>query len=194
MKKLGEGWQYTVYDMGDGRVYKKLKSSFRRFLYIYFHSKESIISSLREVKRMKVYAENSFKIINENRIPRKWIGNPELFLNMDYSQDKVTPLQNVFDTCNTVEGKIVVDKFIDFIKKLLELGYIDFSFRISANFGLNSEGNVVLMDLGEIIDDPIIIHKQRKAEYWHYNYMKDYIKDSEVRKYFQEQMDLNFRV
>jgi hypothetical protein len=50
------------------------------------------------------------------------------------------------------------------------------------------------MDLGEIINDPKIINDQRKAEYWHYDYMNDYIKDLEVRKYFQEQMDLNFGV
>jgi hypothetical protein len=176
-KKVGEGWQYVVYDMGNGRILKKFKSPLRRFLYIYLSSNESLLSSWREMKRMEVEATESFRILMEKDIPKELIGNPEFGPNFDYTQDKVTSIKGVLDKSTVKKRKEIVDKFIEFNHKILKLGFIDLSFRMGANFGINKDGEVVLSDIGEIVVDPERIRKQRKARYWYMDYVNTDIKN-----------------
>lgn len=35
MKKIGEGWQYSVYDLGNGKVLKKFHSTLRSYWVIF---------------------------------------------------------------------------------------------------------------------------------------------------------------
>ncbi len=192
MKKLGGGWQHVVYDMDNGRVYKKFRSPLNRFFHIGFHSEMSFLDISKESKRMVLEVTRSFEILKQNKIPRELIGNPELLPNFDYIQDKVIPLQIVLNEYDTERAKEVVDEFIALNKKMLNDGFIDLSFKIAVNFGLNSRGQIILTDIGEIVTDPLRIIKQRKERDWHSDYVCDQIKNTEVRKYYQGQMDLHF--
>lgn len=192
MKKLGGGWQHEVFDMGNGRVYKKFRSPLNRFFHIGFNSEMSFLDIHKESKRMVAEVTRSFEILRQNKIPKDLIGNPELLPNFDYTQDKVVPLQKLLNNLDTEKAKKLVDEFIILNKKMMELGFIDLSFKIAVNFGLNSEGKIILTDIGEIVTDPNRIVSQRKERDWHSNYVSDQIKNVEVRKYYQDQMDLHF--
>ncbi|KKQ35962.1 MAG: hypothetical protein US50_C0002G0022 [Candidatus Nomurabacteria bacterium GW2011_GWB1_37_5] len=196
MKKIGEGWQYSVYDLGNGRVLKKFHSWPKAFWVILKKTKLSkkypFWSIPKYINSMKMRASRSFQILKSCNIPQSWIGNPLLINGLDYEQDKVRSLYEILEKVNTEEGKKIVDKFIEFNIKLLNLGIIDKSFNITKNYGLNHEGDVVLIDIGEIFDDPRDIARQRQEKIWLRHYVVDCIQDKEVCDHFICQMNDSF--
>lgn len=196
MKKIGEGWQYTVYDLGNGRVLKKFHSTPRSYWVIIktiFPFKNDPLWKIFDYSRgMKRTAIESFSIIKNKNIPASWMANPEFVSELDFEQDKVESLAQVFDKCSVEEGKKLVDKFVEFNKKLFSFGIIDKSFNITKNYGMDINGGVVLIDIGEIFDNKEKIEQQRRERAWAKFYVCDEIKNWDVRDYFLRKMDEEF--
>ena len=93
MKKIGEGWQYSVYDLENGRVLKKFHSPYRAYLIIlkdcFPFTKYPLWKISGFVMGMKIKARESFKTINVKNIPSNWMGNPRFLEGLNYEQDKV---------------------------------------------------------------------------------------------------------
>lgn len=198
MKKLGEGWQYTAYDLGNGRVFKKFHSLPKMYWVIF---KDIFPFRVNPLVKLPSYARNSkrkalasLKILKENKIPGAWIGNPKFLQGLDYEQDKARPLHDVFVVSDTETIKFIIDQFIIFNKQLLGLGIIDKSFNITKNYGLNEKRDIVLIDLGELFDDPVRIKKQMADRAWDRNYVAGCIKNKEAREYFIKKMDESFGI
>ncbi len=196
MKKIGEGWQYTVYDLGNGRVLKKFHSTLKSYWIILktiFPFKNDPLWKIFDYSRgMKITALESFIIMKSKNIPASWMANPEFVNKLDFEQDKVESLAQVFDKSSVEEGKKLVDKFVEFNKKLFSFGIIDKSFNITKNYGIDSKGDVVLIDIGEIFDSKEKIEQQRKERAWAKFYVCDEIKSLDVRDYFLKRMDEEF--
>lgn len=196
MKKLGEGWQYTVYDLGNGRVLKNYNSRLRTCWIIL---KDIIPGELSGLFRIPDYipdlrrkAQKSFEILERRRLPADWVAHPLLLPNLAYEQDKVTPLLEIFERSSLEEGKQIIDLFIVFTHRLIEHGVIDKFFNITKNFGQDRFGNIVLIDLGELEDVPAKILKHRRERVWAVPYKLKWIRHKELRRYFVEQMDFHF--
>jgi hypothetical protein len=196
MKKIGNGWQYDVYDLGNGRVLKKFHSPIKSYWVILkaiFPFKEDSLLKVPSFSRgMKRTALRSFEVLKRNNVSNDWIGHPKFLNAPDFEQDKVIPIHDVFLTADTLSIKNIIDKFIDFNKQLLKSGIIDKSFNITKNYGLNARGEIILIDIGELFDDSERINKQRKERAWSKNYVAGCIKDEEARTYFITEMDKNF--
>jgi hypothetical protein len=198
MKKIGEGWQYSVYNMDNGRVLKKFHSPIKSYWVIlktiFPFKDDSLITVPRFSKSAKKKALASFEIIKNKKVPAWWLGNPKFLNGLDYEQDKARPLHDVFENCGTAAIKSIIDEFIIFNKCLLESGMIDKSFNITKNYGLNKEGKIILIDIGELFDDPERIKKQIMDRAWDKNYVAGCIKNKDAREYFIEKMDENFKI
>lgn len=198
MKKIGEGWQYSVYDLGNGHVFKKFHSPIKSYWVILktiFPFRDDSLAMVPSFSRSaKKKALASFEIIKNNKIPASWLGNPKFLGNFDYEQDKARPLHDVFENSDTTAIKSIIDEFIIFNKRLLENGIIDKSFNITKNYGINKEGNIILIDIGELFDDQAKIKKQILDRAWDKNYVAGCIKDKEAREYFIKKMDENFKI
>ena len=196
MKRIGNGWQYAVYDLGNGRVLKKFHSWGRACFFIikdiFPFNKDSLFKIPGFIRGVKEKAEDSFVILKSGIIPSEWIANPKFVNEYDFEQDKVIPLHDLFENLNTEEIKKVIDEFIVFNKKMLDLGVIDKGFNITRNYGVNSKGEIVLIDIGELFNDKEMIEKQLRSRAWDKSYVSGRIKDKEAEKYFVEQMDKNF--
>ena len=144
MKKIGEGWQYSVYDLGNGRVLKRFHSFFRSYWVILktiFPFKDDSIMMIPDFSRsMKRKALISFEILKHRNIPSGWLGNPRFINELDFEQDKAKPLHDVFTDSDTAMIKQIIDKFVVFNRQLMERGVIDKSFNITKNYGLNELG------------------------------------------------------
>ncbi len=196
MKKIGEGWQYAVYDLGNGRVLKKFHSwpgAYWAILKDIFpfnaDSPFKIPSFIMDVKRK---ADESLEVLKKINIPAEWIANPKFINRYDFEQDKVRPLHEMFENMGTEETKNLIDKFIEFNKKLLDIGVIDKSFSITKNYGMNGAGKIVLTEIGELFAGPEKIRRQIENRAWDKDYIWGNIKDPEARKYFISEMDRNF--
>lgn len=198
MKKIGQGWQYTVYDLGNGKVLKKfhslIKAYFVIFREIFPFENDSFFNIPSFVRSMKRKAIVSFEILKKYNVPPELLANPILKNNYNYEQDKVVPLHEVFININTNEIKKIVDQFIELNKKLMSIGFIDKSFNFTKNYGLNNKGEVVLIDIGELLDDKDLINKQIKNRVWDKSYISGMIKNNEAREYFINEMDKNFNL
>jgi hypothetical protein len=74
----------------------------------------------------------------------------------------------------------------------LERGVIDKSFNITKNYGLNEKDEIVLIDIGELFDDPERIKQQCIDRAWDKDYVAGCIENEDARKYFVQEMDKNF--
>lgn len=196
MKKIGQGWQYTTYDLGNGRVLKKFHSWPKAYFVIlrdiFPFNKDSFFEIPSFIKDAKGKADKSFEILKRVNIPQEWMANPRFINKYDFEQDKVIPLHEVFKNLDSEGIKKIIDLFIEFNLNLLNLGVIDKGFNITKNYGINNEGQVVLIDIGELFDDKELINKQFKDRGWYHSYVGGCIKDEEAREYFISEMDRNF--
>ena len=196
MKKIGEGWQYSVYDLNNGRVLKRFHSPIKSYWVILktiFPFREDSFTKIPEFSRgMKKTALRSFNVLKTKNIPADNIANPHFINELDFEQDKVTPIHDLFSRSDVLSMKNTIDKFIFFNKKLLGLGVIDKSFNITKNYGLNTKDEIVLIDIGELFDSNDAIKKQMIDRAWDKSYVAGCIQNEEVRRYFIEEMDKNF--
>ncbi len=124
MKKIGEGWQYSVYDLSNGRVLKKFHNPIKSYWVILktiFPFKDDSLLVIPDFSRsMKRKAFASFEILKRKNIPTEWLGNPKFLNALDFEQDKARPLHALFEKSNTSEIKRIIDKFIIFNTQLLQ--------------------------------------------------------------------------
>lgn len=194
MNKLGRGWQYTAYDLGNGRVLKRRNTRIEAYAVMF----KSTLPFPPIWKFPKFYrsaqreAISSLRKVQETSLDKKLFANPTFLPDeVNYEQDKVLSLQDYFKYCSFEEGKKAIDKFIGFTKFLLEQRYIDKSFAIGKNFGLDKDGEVVMFDIGEIWSSPENIQKQIKNRVWTYNYVVKVFPNKELKEYFIKEMDKN---
>jgi hypothetical protein len=191
MKKLGRGWQYTVYDLGNGRVLKCWNSRpvaymmmcsdrilalrFWRFPMYYRASTSTATYSLRELKK--------------SPLPMSLFGNPKYLENgFDYEQDKLLPIDEYLKTVSIEKQKEMVDKFVVFNKFLIQNSCIDKSFNMGTNFALGKGGNIVLSDIGELYFTEKLIAQQINRKAWAKPYVLGPL-PKELRSYFLEKME-----
>lgn len=124
----------------------------------------------------------------------EWLGNPRFVSPLDFEQDYVKPLGELFTRCSIDEGRKIIDNFIAFNQKLLARGIIDKSFNVTKNYGMSSTGDIILIDIGEIFDDPEKIARQIRDKAWVKPYVCNEIANVELRLYFLKRMDEEFRV
>ncbi|MFA6392687.1 MAG: hypothetical protein WCW54_01195 [Candidatus Paceibacterota bacterium] len=196
MRKIGQGWQYTTYDLENGRVLKKFHSWIKAYFVIlrdiFPFDNDSLFEIPSFIKDVKGKADESFEVLKRVNIPQEWMANPRFINKYDFEQDKVKPLHEVFENLDAIEIKKIIDKFIEFNLKLLNLGVIDKGFNITKNYGINNDGEIVLIDIGELFDDKELINKQLKDRGWTHSYVGGCIKNKEAREYFINEMDRNF--
>jgi len=198
MKKIGQGWQYTTYDLKNGRVLKKFHSWPKAYIVIlkeiFPFQNDSLFEIPAFIKEVKKRADESIELLKRKDIPQEWMANPKFINKYDFEQDKVIPLHDAFKNLSKEESKKIIDLFIEFNLKLLNIGVIDKGFNITKNYGLNDNSQIVLIDIGELFDDKELINKQLKNRGWHKSYVGGCIQDEEVREYFIKEMDKNFAI
>jgi hypothetical protein len=198
MKKIGEGWQYEVYDLENGRVFKKFKSLPKRTSIVlrrlFPYTRYPLWEIPTYIKNIRQKAIHSFHVLENNKFPPEWFANPRRLNGLDYEQDKGVPLHHLFATSSQKESKELVDQFIAFNQKLIENGIADKYFNIFSNFALNPRGDLVLTDIGELIDTREEIYVQIGRKIWSQPHIAGRIQDNELREYFLQEMDKNFYV
>jgi len=157
MKKIGQGWQYTTYDLENGRVLKKFHSWLKAYLVIFKEifpfNNDSFFEIPSFIKDVKTKADESLRVLKRVNIPQEWMANPKFINKYDFEQDKVIALHEAFEGLDTKGIKKIIDQFIEFNLKLLNLGVIDKGFNITKNYGINNKGEIVLIDIGELFDN-----------------------------------------
>lgn len=177
MEKLGEGYFYDVFDLGNEKVLKK-KKSFRRignslgnkinpFLkwfraYFFISKSQAVTEKIKD--KMKSFPELS-----------RLLGDPKFNTSTDFEQDKVILLMDYFATHTLEENKSIIDKYIDLLQKMLTYGIHDYVYKFKNGYGVSKNGEIVFIDFNEVtfskektLDLAEANHWQKEAQYRKY--------------------------
>lgn len=195
MKKIGRGWQYTVYDIGNGRVRKLFNTKTQAYtvflLECFPYTDYPLWKFPTYHKELRAKAVHSINWVRTSAIDKRLFGNPTLLNETDYEQDNVTQLGQYLHSVSEQKGREILDSFVAFNALLLQNGVIDKSFLIGKNYGINADGQVILIDIGELFTDPEAIRAQVALQPWDHSYVTDTI-PTYLRTYFVETMNARF--
>lgn len=197
MKKIGRGWQYTVYDLENGRVLKKYNRHSDSFFVMLkdaiTHIRLPLINFFGYYSDSKKYAEKSLKLIKTTDLPQSMFGNPLVLDRLAYEQDYVTSLSKFFQKEDLDKSMKKIDECVAFVKKLYSIGIAERYFNIPDNFGINDKGEVILIDLGEICTDLDEIKRQIEKRVWSAPDVLSKI-PVELHTYYIDRMNREFNV
>jgi hypothetical protein len=209
MTQVGAGWQYRVYDAGEGRVVKIYQNNFDRFLKTFF-SRDSgeryqLKSSLRKVRELNLWSRDAITKLKNNLalIPPQLLGNPVFRGEVNYEQDVVTPLGRYIDTHSLEENKKIIQGYARMILELWKYGLSDGYYNFTVNSGVDKEGRVIQADLGDFIFEREEIECHISWKMWitgsdSYSNMnegklKEFYKDEMNRLVTLENLDKNWK-
>ena len=193
-KRIGQGWQYSVYDIGGGRVYKRMHSWLKSFVVIYNLRSDVQPERLwlipQKINELRQSAKRSKGILISHQIPPRIIGNACYDAGgLNYTQDKATPLRDVLSGLDITKQKNIVDRYVALIQGLLfDFGVIDSSFNVTKNYGLDSRGELILLDIGELVCDQAEIEACLLSRPWEKKYVTHFFPDERIRNYFSKEM------
>jgi hypothetical protein len=195
MKVIGRGWQYSVYDLGNGRVLKRghspLVAAFVMLRDSFPYVRLPLWEMPRHYREAKKAARCSIPKIMENTLEPWMLANPKMHADGSYEQDMVTPLCICLERATNEEGERLIDAFVEFNKILLKNTIIDKSFDAGNNFGIDAHGRMVLIDLGELVCERAKIDEQLRARIWSAHYVLSGV-PRRLHTYFLEKMDEAF--
>jgi hypothetical protein len=195
MKVIGRGWQYTTYDIGNARVLKKFNTRFTAYLMMLHDSfpyvRHPFWKFHKYYKRCRQEAAGSIQKILHTTLEGRVLGNPRVLNELDYEQDKVTPLRRCLKSATLEEAKKIIDAFVEFNKTLIGHSLIDRNFLITDNFATSADGNIILVDLGELYSDPKVIRDHIAKRPWTVPDVLNSLPKN-FRNYFVEKMDFAF--
>lgn len=111
MKKIGNGWQYNAYDLGNDRILKRQKTLLSSFFTVAWYKiyilRRGPIYVYKRAKKVLDYTQTSIKQIREilNSDLKEKLGNPKFINDIEYTQNKVIPLERYFKTHTLEENK-----------------------------------------------------------------------------------------
>ncbi|MFO0743711.1 MAG: hypothetical protein U0469_01495 [Candidatus Paceibacterota bacterium] len=190
MKKIGEGYYYNVYDIGNGRVFKKLKSNFRIFLFILISRSfnpdfiREYINTKKNIKITELKYKKLVKILKDLSL----IGNPNFFDgSINYEQDKVLIVKKILKKYGIHDLKMVLDNYIELIKKSWEFGFSEISFNFTVNCGV-LDGRIIFIDFNEITFSIEDVKKDIENQIWLHRWSFSHL-NKELKEYYKKRME-----
>ncbi|MDE2183781.1 MAG: hypothetical protein KGJ78_12250 [Alphaproteobacteria bacterium] len=188
--KIGGGLQYTVYDLGNGRVFKRPTTFWESYWRVLgwrmpFH-KTSILSAHKDVARIKSYTQRSFQNLRP-LLPRvsRDLGNPVIFGDLSYEQDLAVVVADYFPNHTFRENRDLVDRYIALTFRFWEMGFGEWPFKLCLNYGVDRGGALILLDLGELFFDKRKAVGRIAKRHWD----RVVIRDPAVAGYYRAGMD-----
>lgn len=170
MKKVGEGYCYNVYDLGNGRVLKKQKGFLRMVLFIVFANRGDIKNSLKEIRalfdairNMRVLYEELFSHLSD----RGLLGDPTLLEGINYTQNVVTTPEHLsVKTMSRDRFEKLIQDYVTLIETCWGYGFADVVYNFTINNGYTHDGKFILIDFNEITFDKERVRKDLVNKVW----------------------------
>lgn len=156
MEKLGEGYYYRVYALGNARVLKRQTTSLsklRKLVSWYNLSPAATLKAALSLHAKKSASLNQSKRLAAIPALQEALGNPRFVNTWEYEQDRAIPLQEFERTSSDGEFLRYVDEYTALVKSLWEYGYADKVFNFTLNAGVSrGTGKVILLDFNEFTE------------------------------------------
>lgn len=156
MKKIGEGYYYNVYDLGNGRVLKKQKTKLRIFLFICVFNNIKFFNTVKQyntvIQLIKIMPLLYKKVISTG-IDINLLGNPLFLGGIDYEQDKVRMIEKEINSMSMIDFEKTIIDYTDLIKNMWASSFNEVVYNFTRNSGYTAENKFILIDFNEISFD-----------------------------------------
>jgi hypothetical protein len=189
VEKIGEGWQFKVYDQGS-RVEKVPKSRLEITVSIVSDCPEMILKPFKlrsEVKRISQERSKAVNALENDRIPREMVSGAEIDEGL-LIQDKVEVIEDRFSDARLSERKKVIDSYIDFVIECWKHGFSETTYNFTINHGLEEDEELVLLDIGELTFSKEKIVEDIKDKKWLNQAVYTDFLSEDLKPYFKKRM------
>lgn len=140
---------------------------------------------------MRNNAVKSFEFLDKNYVDNALLENFTRIDELDFGQDRVISLKEYFETHSIDESKNIIDDFVKLSQNFLRQGFIDKAMKIGKNFGINDQGRVILIDIGEIWFKKDEVQKRIRIRTWAVAGNCEEVPFA-LKKYYLQEMDKIF--
>ncbi len=153
--KIGEGFYYNVYDIGNNRVRKEITTHASRIKKLLSWGSTAefglrdIFSPKKDHEKLSKSIETSKEILKA--IGPESFGNPVFINQFEYEQDKAVPLEVYFKNHSEEESLSMVREYVNFLYVFWQYGFADVVYNFSINCGVSEKtGNFIYFDFNEL--------------------------------------------
>lgn len=187
MRKLGRGLQYVTYDIGKGRVFKRVTTYQEKMALLEtwdYPTKTSRLEKLKSVdKHLKTSIRGVRSLLNEYPSSHTLLGNPIFENGCDYTQDKIIPFGEYIQKHTLTENKKIIKNYVLLEHKLWQYGMSDDTRKPILNNGVYADGTVILIDFGEAMFQKDQIAKYIRNNRWLTKYTLGGLKNKQLQDY-----------
>ena len=186
------GWQCWV-DIYDTYVVKTPKSrkEIEETVSKYLNHIGKIEELKIRVSKMLSDVNESKKIIQKSRIPRKIFGSPKFKSDGIIIQQKVIELSEFLKEKSEKKTKEVLIKLLDLIKELWGFGIHEKTFKFFTNYGIIGD-RIILMDFLEVTNKQETVEKQLHKGSWNKPERFSKYLSEELKKWFIDRATIVF--
>lgn len=171
MHQIGQGYYYNVYDLENGRVFKKRTSHLvriKKLLKWYGKTLLKIVGILFLYPKHARAAHHSLiRSVKTSKLNLAIFGNPIFKTRFEYEQDKAIPLEDYFKNHTLDENKVRFDEYPLLLHALWKYGISDIVFNFTLNNGVSLKTNkLIYIDFNEFTDSKEKIREFIKTEKW----------------------------
>jgi hypothetical protein len=194
LPRLGAGWQYHAYDLGDGRV---LKVPISRSALIHIALERRRNDPAYSPEQATAWAaavvsgvQRSYRVL-ENVLPHldaRLLGNPELLGHGVYEQDKLLMIGDYISHHTFPENAAIIDRYVDTTLELWQWGISEDVFNFTVNSGIGRDDGVVLCDLGDITASKTTVQRMVSNQVWLNRYSYNTLPDVRLKEYVRARL------
>ncbi len=170
MKKVGEGYYYSVYELTPTRVGKKqtdFKSKVLKLIAWYWNRPAVLFAKISSLEKAKFQLIQLSKDLSEIPTLKNILGNPVFTNNYEYEQDRAQPLESVLGSVNEDVFLSHVQEYIDANILLWRYGYGELVYNFTLNVGISVITNrVILFDFNELTQSKERVVQDIQTKKW----------------------------
>jgi len=200
MELIGKGWEYRVYDIGNGRVRKVKRTPVDSFCRLFFMPKPvkknrkfrfNPILSYWEMRRISRETDENISRFKKILpfMPDHLVGNPVFLNGVNYEQDYAISLFQYFKQHNVSENRKIITKYAELVVELWKYGCSDNVFNFYNNSGVDKNEQVTMMDFGELAFSKEKVYQAIQSKRWLFQPSYALFRNEELKNYFQTEME-----
>ena len=191
LPRIGVGYHYNVYDLGNGRVRKIEKGFFTKAFYALPREKFDLFVLYRFLVHRKHITETYRRI---RTIDQSLIGHPIFLSGLNYEQDKAVILGDMLSSATTPQQYAIIDTYIQHIITCWRHDFADTVFNFLINNGIDRNGTLTLLDFNEVTFNKEKVRHDVQTKRWLRAYSFTHHLPEHLKHYYAEQMEKSLTV
>ncbi|MDA3837007.1 MAG: hypothetical protein PF542_05280 [Nanoarchaeota archaeon] len=189
MKKIGSGCQFEIFDLENGRVLRKplpddkIRPKVRK-LWWWFGPFPGMVK--KQTNSLIKIRQEGIDFFKSSKFDKSIVANLE-FKDNKIFQDKVLPIHKII-LKDLEKDKHLIDSYCDCLINCMKNGFLEREYNFSDNYGIDKNGNVVLIDFGEVRFKKEDVMRDIKKKRWRFFYLIRPSFRGSTRRYYKRKM------